>query len=284
METSVNKIVPLVSILMTAFNREKYISFAIESVIASSYKNWELIIVDDCSKDNTVEIAKQFERQDSRIKVYINEINLGDYTNRNKAASYATGKYIKYIDADDAIYWWGLEAEVTMMEQYPKAGYGLDDINQNDSKMFPFLLSPFEAYDSFYSGSCGAFNKAPTSCIIKREIFNEIGGFNNFRMTGDIDMWHRLSRYHFLLLMPQGIIWSRGHNDSESGKFKNNLAIDFRYLSVKAANLLHKDCPLLFKSKQKALARIRYNQVKICLKCILYAKFGSIQKIIRGQF
>jgi glycosyltransferase involved in cell wall biosynthesis len=94
---------PLVSVLMTVYNREKYISEAIESVMASTYQNWELIIVDDRSKDTSVEIARHYETQDKRIKVYVNEANLGDYPNRNKAASYAEGKYLKYVDASRAI-------------------------------------------------------------------------------------------------------------------------------------------------------------------------------------
>ena len=59
---------PLVSVLMTAYNREKYIAEAIESVLASTYKNFELIIVDDCSKDKTVEIARRYAKKDQRIK------------------------------------------------------------------------------------------------------------------------------------------------------------------------------------------------------------------------
>ena len=91
--------VPLVSVLMTAYNREKYIAEAIESVLASTYSNLELIIVDDCSKDNTLQIATNYQAKDDRIKVYKNEKNLGDYPNRNKAASYAKGKYLKYVDS-----------------------------------------------------------------------------------------------------------------------------------------------------------------------------------------
>ena len=102
---------------MTSYNREKYIAQAIESVLASTYKDFELIIVDDCSKDNTVGIAKKYEELDSRVKVYVNEFNLGDYPNRNKAATYAKGKYIKYIDADDMIYPWGLEIIINSFEK-----------------------------------------------------------------------------------------------------------------------------------------------------------------------
>ena len=94
---------PLVSILMTAYNRERYIAEAIESVLAITYRNWELIIVDDCSKDCTTEIAMRYAKKDDRIKVYINEKNLGDYPNRNKAISYASGEYIMFCDSDDKL-------------------------------------------------------------------------------------------------------------------------------------------------------------------------------------
>src|SRR5690606_39934476 len=110
---------PLISVLMTTYNREEYVAEAIESVLASSYANFELIIVDDCSKDKTVEIAKGYAANDNRIKVYVNEKNLGDYPNRYKAASLTNGKYIKYVDSDDYIYPTGLEIMVNTMEQFP---------------------------------------------------------------------------------------------------------------------------------------------------------------------
>src|SRR5690606_2521559 len=98
---------PLVSVLMTVYNREKYIAEAIKSVLASTYQNWELIIVDDQSMDNSVAIAQSFAQKDPRIQVHVNKENLGDYPNRNRAASYAKGKYLKYVDSDDLIYPYG---------------------------------------------------------------------------------------------------------------------------------------------------------------------------------
>src|ERR1700689_462412 len=128
---------PLVSILMTAFNREKYIAEAIESILQSTYKNFELIIVDDCSKDKTVEIAKSYAQKDSRIKVYVNEKNLGDYPNRNKAASYANGKYLKYVDSDDIIYPHCLDVMVGCMEKFSEAAFGLSSVADID-KPYPY--------------------------------------------------------------------------------------------------------------------------------------------------
>ena len=158
---------PLVSVLMTVYNREKYIRQAIESVIASTFQEWELIIVDDRSKDNSVMIARSYAEKDSRIKVYVNEQNLGDYPNRNQAASYANGKYLKYVDADDMIYPHGLELLVYYMEQFPDAGYGLCSLPQDKLSIFPFELSPEKAYYRHYFEQ-PLFHKAPLSSIIKK--------------------------------------------------------------------------------------------------------------------
>ena len=68
-----------------------------------------MIIVDDVSQDDTYSVAMRYAEQDSRISVYKNDTNLGDYPNRNMAASYAKGKYLKYLDADDKLYPYGLE-------------------------------------------------------------------------------------------------------------------------------------------------------------------------------
>src|ERR1044072_333802 len=103
---------PIVSVLTTAYNREKNIGQSIESVLASTLTDFELIIVDDGSKDRTVEIEKKYAQIDARVKVYVNEKNLGDYPNRNKAANYAKGKYLKYVDSDDVIYEHTLEVMV----------------------------------------------------------------------------------------------------------------------------------------------------------------------------
>src|SRR5258706_11542994 len=135
---------PLVSILMTVYNREKYIASAIESVIQLQYNNWELIICDDCSIDNSMAIAKQYEGKDKRIRVYKNEVNLGDYPNRNRAASFAKGKYIKFLDSDDLIYPHGLDVMVNAMEQFTEAAFALSHTRPEDIKPYPFMLTPHE--------------------------------------------------------------------------------------------------------------------------------------------
>ena len=137
---------PKISILTTVYNREKYLAACIDSVLASTYQDWELIIVDDVSTDISVAIARAYEQKDVRIKVYVNDKNLGDYPNRNKAASYAKGKYLKYLDADDIIYPHGLEIMVHTMEQFPEAGLGISQKVAEDIKPYPFLMDPKETF------------------------------------------------------------------------------------------------------------------------------------------
>ena len=92
---------PLVSVIMPAYNSNEFISQAIESVIAQHYKNWELIIVDDASKDATVNTVRNYVNKDARIKIFRNEINYGAGYARNKAVKEATGEFIAFLDADD---------------------------------------------------------------------------------------------------------------------------------------------------------------------------------------
>lgn len=231
---------PLVSVLMTAYNREKYIAEAIESVLASTYINFELIIVDDCSKDRTVEIARNYEVRDKRIKVFVNENNLGDYANRNRAASLAKGKYLKYVDSDDYIYPHGLDVLVNMMVAFPEAGWGLCSLIQIKEKPYPFLLSPYQAYLHNFFGP-GLFHKAPLSSIIKKSVFDETGGFNPGRMVGDYEMWLRLAQKYPVLLMPDGLVWYREHEGQEIVFINQYLAV---YHKIKIFYLTHPDCPL----------------------------------------
>ena len=89
----------LVSIIMPNYNGEEYLRETIDSVIAQTYQNWELIFVDDCSTDNSVEIVKSYN--DSRIKVICNEANSGAAVSRNRAIEAAIGRWMAFLDSDD---------------------------------------------------------------------------------------------------------------------------------------------------------------------------------------
>lgn len=91
----------LVSIITPAHNCEKFITDTIESVIKQTYTEWELLIVDDCSTDNTKKIIKKYSQKDNRVKYIKLEFNSGAAIARNKALELSKGRYIAYLDADD---------------------------------------------------------------------------------------------------------------------------------------------------------------------------------------
>jgi glycosyltransferase involved in cell wall biosynthesis len=259
---------PLVSVLMTAYNREKYIEEAIESVLRSTYTNFELIVVDDCSKDKTVEIVKKISLKDNRVKVFTNEQNLGDYPNRNKAASYASGKYIKYLDSDDLIYPHCLEVMVLAMESFPKAGYGLSSI-PDPYTPFPSCISPKNAYLEHFYGY-GHFDRSPASAIIRTDTFYKVGGFSGKRMIGDNEMWFKLSQEYDLVKFPRDLMWYRKHGDQESYSEYSKQYEKMRNEVVNNA-LSSKKCPLNIEERS-AIRRVlkRKNFKSTLLKLIKF--------------
>ncbi|ELC8425434.1 glycosyltransferase family 2 protein [Clostridium perfringens] len=105
----------LVSIITPSYNTEKFIDKTIQSVLKQTYKNWEMIIIDDCSTDNTDQIVAKFN--DSRIKYIKNKKNLGAAISRNKALREAKGKWIAFLDSDDLWVPEKLEKQISFMNK-----------------------------------------------------------------------------------------------------------------------------------------------------------------------
>jgi len=92
---------PLVSVITPAYNAERFIAETIESVRAQTYENWEMIIVDDQSQDQTTNIVKEYEQLDNRITLIVLEENSGSAIARNTAMDHASGRYFAFLDSDD---------------------------------------------------------------------------------------------------------------------------------------------------------------------------------------
>ena len=108
---------PEISVIMSVYNGETYLREAIESVINQTFKNWELVIINDCSTDSTSEILTEFALADERIKVHTNEVNLKLPASLNKAISLSLGKYIARMDADDICLADRFEKQYRFMEE-----------------------------------------------------------------------------------------------------------------------------------------------------------------------
>lgn len=108
---------PLVSIITPNYNCTSFIAETIESVLAQTYTNWEMIIVDDCSTDDSYQIALEYAKKDSRIIVLKNENNSGAAISRNKAIELAKGDYFAFLDSDDLWLPEKLEKQLKFMQE-----------------------------------------------------------------------------------------------------------------------------------------------------------------------
>ena len=265
---------------MTAYNREEYIAEAIESVLASSFQDFELIIVDDCSRDHTVEIVRRYT-SDPRLQVHVNEKNLGDYPNRNRAASLAKGQYLKYVDSDDYIYPRGLQIMVEMFEPFTEAAVGFCSFAQVSERPYPFQLSPREAYQySYFNRTHSIFSRASLSSIIRRDKFEAVGGFTGKRMVGDFEMWHILAARFPVVLLPDGIVWNREHPAQEIQDFRNRPSDAFTYNQISIDYLQRPECPLLPDERKRALKMIRRGQARRILREIAHCRGGTARKLL----
>lgn len=107
----------MVSIVMPVYNSEQYLAAAIESIIQQTYSNWELLIIDDCSKDASCQLLRNFAERDSRIKPFFLKENHGAAKARNKGISLAQGQFIAFLDSDDLWFPQKLEIQITFMQK-----------------------------------------------------------------------------------------------------------------------------------------------------------------------
>lgn len=123
----------LVSIVIPVYNASSFLMDTIKSIQDQTYKNWEAIFVNDCSKDNSVEIIKKALKKDKRIKLIENKINSGAAISRNNGIDIATGRYICFLDADDKWHNEKLEKQVKFMKEkkceFSFTGYQFADEN-----------------------------------------------------------------------------------------------------------------------------------------------------------
>jgi len=163
---------PLISIITPSYNAEDFIQETIESVLSQSYTHWEMIIVDDCSSDNTMLIIEKYIKKDSRIKHIRNEENLGVAQSRNNAIKKAKGQYIAFLDADDIWLPKKLEKQLSFMQE------------KN-------VLMSYTAYDTIdeqgtYIGSFSVKNKISYDDLLKTSSIGTLTMMYNAKILGKI--------------------------------------------------------------------------------------------------
>ena len=176
----------LVSIIMPAYNSEAFINETIDSIKNQTYKNWELIIVDDCSTDNTIKIIKDYQKEDSRIQLFEQEKNMGTAIARNVAVEKANGQYLAFIDSDDLWKKEKLTAQLSFMEEnnYRFTSTSYEEVDEQGNPTGKKILSQKKLdYDGLLK-----FNQGNSTIIYNA---NELGKFYipDIRKRNDFVMW-----------------------------------------------------------------------------------------------
>lgn len=259
---------------MTAYNREQYIAEAIESVVASTYINFELIIVDDCSTDNTVTIAREYEAKDERIRLFVNEKNLGDYPNRNHAVSHANGKYIMFCDSDDKFFEDSIEYCVAAMEANSICKFGI--YFAQDSKQ-PFIMQPQEIIlHHFFTKPLLVMG--PGGTIYTKTFFEQIKGYpQKYGPANDMYFNLKAAGNTPVLMLPKLFIYYREHSGQERNKIFSYIHYNYAYMRDALAEL---NLPL---SKKQAEYLAFKNKRRFVGNCISqykqYRNFAAVKEL-----
>ena len=216
-----------VSICIPAYNNAQHIGETIESVLAQTFTDFELVIVDDNSKDNTVEVVQEYMKKDSRVVLYQNEKNLGMSGNWNRCVEMTKGEFVKLICADDILMPDCLENEVRAIKKAENISMVISDsqLIDNDKKK----IGTFPRYHK--AGLVGGAKIAkasliminyfgmPCAVLFRRACFDKVGGFDsNYKYILDFDLWMNMAGTGAVYVIKECLNGFRLRNDSNTGK------------------------------------------------------------------
>lgn len=219
---------PLVSVIIPSYNRQNSIANSIESALFQSYKNLEIIVIDNRSIDDTPRILAEFSKKDSRIKVVKNEQDLSLVKTLNKAISISSGSYIARLDDDDV--WLDahkIEKQVNFLEahqDYVLVGSGVIAVNDRGAEISRTLLP--KEHRQIVDAMLFRCLFIHSAVVFRKDVFDALGGYDETLQVGgeDYDLWLRMGKIGKMYNVPEYLVAYQ-----ESGKklsrinFKNVL-------------------------------------------------------------
>lgn len=213
---------PLVSVIIPAYNAEAFIAQTLESVIAQTYKNFEVIVIDDGSEDGTAEVVRKFVHHDSRVSL-VQQDNAGVAFARNRAIQLARGELIAPIDADDVWLPNNLEQQVTCMVQSDSSvgvvytwSFDIDENNVPTGTIHAFKI----AGDVYATLLCHYFLGNGSCSLIRRASLEKVGFYQGKATTQgceDWEMYLRLAERYQFAVVPHFLVGYRKRSHSLSG-------------------------------------------------------------------
>ncbi|MCX9156867.1 glycosyltransferase [Niveibacterium sp. 24ML] len=304
----------LVSICIPTYNGARYLEASIQSALNQSYRDLEILIVDDCSKDETVDVAKRFAARDKRVRFVQNKRNLGLVGNWNRCIELATGAWIKFLFQDDL-----LQAECVQLM--------LDEAERQSAlfvacdREFLFEASTDDSLRAIYARNRSVINAflgpnrgaspeayaqrilrrinnnyvgEPTSTLIHRDVFQQLGLFDSECIQlCDLEFWSRAASHYGIAFVPQALTTFRVHSSATSAV--NRTAHSFRSVGLEGLILidayLEKEVYAHLRelwTTLGSLARVlieRHHRANEVWEYVRHARKSSTEgRVIRGEY
>lgn len=227
----------LVSIIIPAYNAERYITETIDSVLKQDYPNWELLIVNDGSTDATKSIIDTYALNDKRI-VVIHKANSGVSDSRNTGIKQAKGDYFFFLDADDI---WNInnvseKLSYFIAEKVDAVYSSCELINESSVPMNSFLKGTPEVKLSDILSSKGNYTTAPSGIAVTKNVLQTIGGFDvNLSNNADQDFFIRILAANYKIGFITETLWKYRIHEGNMSKNVRLLEKDILYVFNKAA-------------------------------------------------
>jgi hypothetical protein len=213
-------VIPQISVIIPTYNRCDLVQQAIDSVLAQTYQDFELIVIDDGSTDGTGDILKV--RYGEKI-IYVRQENKGGPVARNLGLSIAKGKYIAFLDSDDLWTPEKLARQVPILESNPEVAVVACQawiIDGKDQKLSEIPLGINTLPSDFTVENLLMFNRIPagsSTCLVRRSVLDQVGGFSqDIRFGAEWDLWLRIAQDAKLLIVPEPLDFYRKHRQTLS--------------------------------------------------------------------
>lgn len=217
---------PKVSVLIPTYNYAHYLPEAIDSVLAQTFEDFELIIVDNCSSDNTEEVVAVYLGKDKRVQYFKNSENIGPYRNYNQCLLYASGEYIKFLNADDKFDLTLLEKFVDVMDKNQNISIVTSSRQYFGSKN-DIIKLPFSGVIEAKIAILSSLQKSnwigePTTVMFRSKNLN-LGLFDiSILVFSDQDMWLRQLRVGNLYAIDEILSYFRIHENQGTNQLSEN--------------------------------------------------------------
>ncbi|MFH1712580.1 MAG: glycosyltransferase, partial [Candidatus Jacksonbacteria bacterium] len=231
MQTNINE-KPNITVLMPVYNGEKYLKEAIESILNQTFVDFEFLIINDGSTDNSEKITKSYK--DTRIKLINNEINLGLIKTLNKGLDLANGKYIARMDQDDISLPNRLKIQVNFMDKHPEIGVSgawAKTIGGNNKK----YIKNYSDFEKIKTTSLFKSILIHPSVIIKKSLFNKynLKYDENHQHAEDYELWTRAITYFPIANIKKYLIYYRIHEGNTSHQYTKTQTTNANIIKIK---------------------------------------------------